>query len=196
MRQVQNRCLAEEVIRLRVWVVGRAVKFPAQSLVAGSIGLGEGELVADVGAADPEDDVFGDVGGVVGGALEVAADDDGVERLAADDRVLLHDFDEFGLDVAVHVVDLVVHGEDGFGELGVGFEQRLDGAADHDADFFAHVGDVDGEGDLGRVVEESGRAAAMLVAWSPMRSRSPLILMTERMKRRSIAMGCSLASRS
>ena len=30
--------------------------------------------------------------------------------------LLLHDFDELGLDGAVHVVDLVVHGEDVFGE--------------------------------------------------------------------------------
>jgi hypothetical protein len=54
--------------------------------------------------------------------------------------VLLHDLDQLSLDGAVHVVDLVVHGEDGLGELGVAFEERLDGGADHDADLFAHVG--------------------------------------------------------
>ena len=36
----------------------------------------------------------------------------------------------------------------------------------------------------------------MLFAESPTRSRSALILMTLRMKRRSMAMGCSMASRS
>ena len=36
----------------------------------------------------------------------------------------------------------------------------------------------------------------MLLAASPTRSRSALILMTARMKRRSMAMGCSIASRS
>ncbi len=92
------------------------------------MGLEHGELVADVVAADPEDDVFGDVGGVVGGALEVAADDDGVEGLLGDVGVLLHDVDELALDGAVHVVDFVVEGEDGFGELGVAFEEGLDGA--------------------------------------------------------------------
>src|SRR5579871_113623 len=50
--------------------------------------------------------------------------------------------------MTVHVVDLVVHGKDGFGEAGIGFEEGLDCAADHDADLFAHVGDVDGEGYL------------------------------------------------
>ena len=37
---------------------------------------------------------------------------------------------------------------------------------------------------------------AMLTAWSPTRSRSALMRMTERMKRRSMAMGCSMARRS
>ena len=95
--------------------------------------------MADVGAADPEDVVFGDVGGVVCGTLEIAGDDDGVERLTAEGGMLLHDFDEFRLDGAVHLVDLVVHGEDRFGEFGVGFEEGLDGSSNHDADFFAHV---------------------------------------------------------
>ena len=51
------------------------------------VGLGKREFVADVGAANPEDDVFRDVGGVVGGALQVARDDDGVEGLGADHRM-------------------------------------------------------------------------------------------------------------
>ena len=112
--------------------------------------------MADVGAPDPEDHVFGDVGGVVGGALEVAGDDDGAEGLAAEDGVLLHDGDEFGLDGAVEVVDLVVEFEDRLGQLGVGFEQRLDGAAHHDADLFAHVGDVDRKRDGREVAQAFG----------------------------------------
>jgi len=44
-------------------------------------GLDVGGLVADVGSADPEDDVFGDVGGVVAYALKVAGDDQRVQGL-------------------------------------------------------------------------------------------------------------------
>jgi len=112
--------------------------------------------VADVVASDPEDDVFGDVGGVVGGALEVAADDDGVEGLLGDLGMLLHDGHQFFLDSAVHLVDLVVHGEDGFGEFGVAFEEGLYGAAHHDADLLAHGFDVDGERDAGQAAEGDG----------------------------------------
>ena len=42
---------------------------------------GHGEGVADVCAADPEDDIGGDVGGVVGDALKVAGDEHTVEGL-------------------------------------------------------------------------------------------------------------------
>ena len=89
---------------------------------------------------------------MVGGAFQVAPDDDGVERLLGDFRMLHHHFDQLILQGAVHVVDLVVHGEHAFGHLCVGLQQRLDCGADHDADAFAHLVDVDGERNLGRVL--------------------------------------------
>src|ERR1017187_666474 len=46
-----------------------------------SVGLGQRHAVAHIRAAQPEDHVLGDVGCVVGGAFQVAPDDDGVERL-------------------------------------------------------------------------------------------------------------------
>ena len=78
-------------------------------------------------------DVLGDVGRVVAGALEVARDDDGVQRLAADQRMLLHHLDQFRLDGAVHLVDSSSMVST-VSASGLGFEQRLDGGADHDAD--------------------------------------------------------------
>ncbi len=122
----------------------------------GLVGFGEGEFVADVGAADPEDDVFCDVGGVVGGTLEVSGDDDGVEGLTAEFRLPLHGFDEFSLNGSVHVVYLVVQFEDVFGEFSVCLEERLDGGADHDSDFFSHVGDVEGQRDGRHVLHGAG----------------------------------------
>jgi len=52
-----------------------------------------------------------------------------------------------------------------------------------------------GRSTAGRLTMSITRSA-ILTAWSPTRSRSALILVTARMKRRSTAMGCCMASRS
>ena len=62
-------------------------------VLAEGVGVGgsfEAFVVADVGALHPEDYVFGDVGGVVGYALEVAGYEQRVERLAYHFRTLVH----------------------------------------------------------------------------------------------------------
>ena len=38
---------------------------------------GHAQLMADIRAAHPEDDIFGDIGGMVGDALQIARNDDG-----------------------------------------------------------------------------------------------------------------------
>ena len=105
--------------------------------------------MADVGAAHPEDDVFGDVGGVVAYALEVAGDDERVERLRSQLGLVLDEGAERGEGCVVHLVDLIVELEDGFGELGVGFDEGLEGFADHGGGKRCQLGDVDGEVDVG-----------------------------------------------
>src|SRR5580698_5704370 len=67
------------------------------------------QLVPHIGATDPEDNVLGDVCCMVCCALQVARDDDRIQRLPADHRVLLHHLHQLVLDVTVHIVDLVVH---------------------------------------------------------------------------------------
>ena len=52
-----------------------------------------------------------------------------------------------------------------------------------------------GKSTAGRLTISITRSA-MLTAWSPTRSRSALILVTARMKRRSTAIGCCMARRS
>jgi len=47
--------------------------------------------MANVGAEHPEDDVFGNVRRMVGDALEVAGDEEGIERLLRDFRLLVCD---------------------------------------------------------------------------------------------------------
>jgi len=51
-------------------------------------------VVADVSALHPEDDIFGDVCGVVGDALQIAGDEQRIERLANDVRTLIHCLDQ------------------------------------------------------------------------------------------------------
>ena len=105
--------------------------------------------MADVKASDPEDDVFGDVGGVVADALEVAGDDEGVEGLGGEVGAFLDEVGEGVEGGIVHLVDLVVEGEDGAGEVGVGLDEGLEGFADHGGGERGEARDVDGEVDVG-----------------------------------------------
>src|ERR1700691_3173355 len=66
-------------------------------------------LVPDIGATNPENHIPGDVGGVVGNALQSARDDDRIQCLQAYVRLLLHDFHEFAARNTVHLIDLIVH---------------------------------------------------------------------------------------
>ena len=58
-----------------VWELALSNRQPGRSVDGGTY------LVADVGAADPEDDIPGDVGGVVGNPFEGASDDDRIQGL-------------------------------------------------------------------------------------------------------------------
>src|ERR1700693_1206266 len=89
----------------------RVVQGCTQSIDGGT------HLVPYVGAADPEDDIPGDVGGVIGYALERSGDDDRVQSLQADLRVAFHHLHQLGPGNAVHVIDLIIHDDDGFREL-------------------------------------------------------------------------------
>src|SRR5437660_9724618 len=66
-------------------------------------------VVADVSALHPEDDIFGDVCGVVGDALQIAGDEQRIERLANDVRTLIHRLDQLDESIITHAVDDVVH---------------------------------------------------------------------------------------
>ena len=80
-------------------------------------------VVADVGALHPEDDVFGDVGGVVGDSLQVAGHEQRIERLAHDFRAIVHGLDELNEGIVAHAVDHVVHFEDGLRQFGFAFNE-------------------------------------------------------------------------
>ena len=99
-------------------------------------------MMADVGAEDPEDYVFGDVGGVVGDALEIAGDEKGVERLLRALRLFVHAADEDDEGFVAHAVDDVIHFEHGLGEFGFAFDKGFEGAANHGTDGGGHTADV------------------------------------------------------
>src|ERR1700730_11642552 len=64
-------------------------------------------LVADVGATDPEDDIPGDVGGVVGYTLKRPGNDDRVQSLQADLRMAFHYLHELAPGNAIHAINLI-----------------------------------------------------------------------------------------
>jgi len=67
------------------------------------------QLMADISSADPEYDVRGNIGRVVGDAFQVAGSDDRIQRLQTGIRRLLHDLDQIDMRGAIHVIDVVIH---------------------------------------------------------------------------------------
>ena len=74
-------------------------------------------MVTDVTGGDHEDDVFGDVGGMIADALEVARDQDEVERGLDRGRVLEHVGEELPEDLRLERVQRVVLVQDILREL-------------------------------------------------------------------------------
>ena len=105
--------------------------------------------MANVCAANPEDDVLGDVGGVVADAFQIARDDERVERLRGQFGFFLDEGAERVEGRIVHLIDLVVEGEDGVGEVCVGLDEGLHGLAHHRGRERGELGDVDGKIDVG-----------------------------------------------
>src|SRR5690606_14782014 len=75
--------------------------------------------VADISPLDVEDDVFGNVRGVVGDALVVARDQQQVERARGGARILHHVGQQLAEELLVQRVDLVIASADFVGGAGV-----------------------------------------------------------------------------
>src|SRR5579863_2427570 len=99
-------------------------------------------VVPDVGALHPEDYVFGDVGGVVGDAFQIAGHQQRVQSLTDDFGVVVHGLDQLDESVVAHAVDHAVHFEHGLRQFDFTFNKRFQRAANHGADRGAHAGDV------------------------------------------------------
>jgi hypothetical protein len=100
------------------------------------------DVVADVGALHPEDDIFGDVGSVVSDALQIAGDEQGVKRLAHDVWALVHRLDQLYKSIIAHAIDDIVHLEDGLCEFNFSLNEGLQGAPNHRTDRSSHACNV------------------------------------------------------
>src|SRR6478609_9685112 len=65
-------------------------------------------VMPHIGPAHPEDDVLGDVGGVVGHALQIAGYEQRVQRLARRLGMFIHGFDQHNEGFIFHPVNYVV----------------------------------------------------------------------------------------
>ncbi len=98
--------------------------------------------MADIEAAHPEDDVFGDVGSVIGHALEVARDEQGIEGRLDVLGCALHLPDHGEFHLTLHAVHIVVAEQDALGEVGIGVNEGFQRLADHAGGEGPHARDV------------------------------------------------------
>ena len=102
-------------------------------------------VVADVGALHPEDDVFGNIGGVVGDTLEIARHQQRVERLPHHIRALVHGLHQLDEGIVFHAIDDVIHFEDSLRQFGLAFDEGFESAPHHGAHRRTHARDVHGQ---------------------------------------------------
>jgi hypothetical protein len=100
-------------------------------------------VVADIGALHPEDHVFGNVGSVIGDALEITRHEQCVESLSHKFRTLVHTFDELNEGIVAHAVNHVIHFEDSLGKFHFAFDEGFEGAPNHRAHGCTHATDID-----------------------------------------------------
>ena len=72
-------------------------------------------VVPNVNAFDQEENVFGDVGGVVGDAFQIANDGEQIESLIDLAGVALHKADQLVIAGGAHIVDGVIRSKDAAG---------------------------------------------------------------------------------
>src|ERR1019366_1783756 len=79
-----------------------------------------------VGAAHPENHVFGDIGGVVCDALQIARDEQYVERRTRHRGFVVHFLDQHNKGFILHAIHNAIHLENGLGHLGFAVEESLE----------------------------------------------------------------------
>ena len=82
-------------------------------------------LVTDIRSLDPEDDILGDIGGVIRYALQAAADHQRIQGLRSEMAFGAHDMRQSHVRGAIHAIDSIVHAEHGLGHLRICLDERL-----------------------------------------------------------------------
>src|SRR5580700_3925999 len=94
--------------------------------------------MADIQPADPEDDVLGNVSGVVGDALEVSSSENELHSWADQSGLLCHILHELVEDAVAVLIDDIVALQDLTGHFDVAKNEGAEALADHGADRRGH----------------------------------------------------------
>src|ERR1700675_3294897 len=94
--------------------------------------------MTDIKPADPEDDVLGNVGGVVGDALEMPGGENELHSRTDERGLLRHALHELVEDAVAVLIDDVVTLKDLTGHFDVTKDYRAEALADHGADRRCH----------------------------------------------------------
>ncbi|HEX9507155.1 MAG TPA: hypothetical protein VF947_02045, partial [Myxococcales bacterium] len=100
--------------------------------------------MADVEAADPKDDVLGDVGGVVRDAFEVARGKNELQARAHQRGLLSHVLEQLFENAIAVLIDDIVASENLCGHLEVAENERAEALADHGAHRGGHRSQLSG----------------------------------------------------
>lgn len=100
-------------------------------------------VMADVARFDDEDDVFGDVGGVIANALEVPRNQDEIDRRLDGVRVAEDIGQQLSEDLILERIELVVLDEDSAGTGDVAGDERVERLAEHTLRQIAHSRQID-----------------------------------------------------
>ena len=78
-------------------------------------------MVADVSSENPEDYVFGNIGGMVGDTFQVARHQQRIQRLSSYMRLFVHLSREHDKGLVSHAIDYVIHFQHCLGQVGFSF---------------------------------------------------------------------------
>ena len=99
--------------------------------------------MADVLGFGEEDDLFGDVAGVVGDALDAFRNKHELEGARDVGGVLDHEAAELAVELLVEAIDLGVALDESEGFFGLAAEETIKGVAEHGQRDLGHAGEVD-----------------------------------------------------
>src|SRR5215472_10756016 len=101
-----------KMVGLRGWVM--PVSAPRKALP---------RSVSNIGTPYPENDIFGNVGGMIGYSLQVSCNRKRIQGLHGAVRLRLHAFGKLGKGFTVHAIDLVVGFEHMLCQVGISFDE-------------------------------------------------------------------------